>query len=1630
MSLKPTPAQTVQAEAIPSAVVAAQPIKMPTQSAAPAGKFGKRALDDDEERVEQASETGSNGDINLVVGDPVEHGAGAVHLAQAGATTSDAAPAAAGSVPAGEGAGAAAMAGMNTGLLIAGGVLVVAAAASGGGGGSSSAEVAPSIVTGTVVGGPVVPDNELTVNLYRADGTTLLGTGTVNAAGQFTIDVGSYTGVVIARVVNPNANPDYIDEATGQPVDLSASLMAVGVANTGTVTLNINPLTTLAAMKAGDNPSANAVNQANAAVAQAFGITDLTGAVVITTVDASGNANDAYDPADGLSNSEKYGAILAALSGMDQSAGAQATLDALAANLDVDGATGALNATALEAILDGAASADGNTAGSLIAVVSDILARSSASISIDTVAGDNAINAAEIGAGVTLTGTNAAGATVALDIAGNTRDATVTGTTWSYTLVADDYAAMGEGGETLTATATLTTGSGATATTTTANASRAITIDSVAPTLDITSNDTALIAGENAIITFTFSEAPVGFSATDVVATEGTLSGLSVTADAKVYTATFTPTPNLASGNASITVAAGSYTDAAGNAGGSGAAPAIAIDTLAPTVTVTRDADALKIGETATITFSFSEVPSGFDAADITAVGGAVSNLTVTGNPAVYTATFTPTAGFEGNASLSVAAGGYTDAAGNAGGAGAMPTITVDTLAPTVTITSNVAALKIGEMAVISFTFSEAPAGFAADDVATAGGTLGGFAATANPTVYTATFTPTADFEGAASITVAAGSYGDAAGNAGGAGSTPVIAIDTLAPTVTINPVTGDNVINASEHANAVTISGTTTGVEDGQSVTVQINAQSYDATVNGNSWSLSVPAAHIGALADLTTYPVTANVSDLAGNPAPQASQSVLVAISGPVIQIDPIAGDDYLNAAEKSGAMVISGTVSGADGQTLTVNLNGQAYTSVVTAGGWSVTVDAGTVGALADGNYNVTADVSDSTGNPAAQAGRMLIVDTFIATPTVALANDNGVSDSDGLTNDASLNVSAPAADVTRSFSINGGAAAANYTEPVADGVYTVLVNDTDTAGNTASASVTFTLDKTLDTPTLALTNDTGISDSDRITSDAALTFSAPAADVTRSFTVNGGAPAANYTAPGADGSHTVVVTDSDTAGNTRSASITFTLDTTAPTVTVSNTDISADSGPSANDFYTSATAQTVTGTLSSPLAAGDTVHGTVDNGTTWTDITDKVSGTAINWDGATLTPGSDTIGFRVTDSAGNTGAMTGTQAYTVDATAPVFTSGASASFAHLGTGTAYTAAATDASAVTYSLAGTDAALFDIDTNTGVVTFKTPPDTAAPADAGADNVYNFTVVATDLAGNSTQQAVAITVVNAPTLLPSALDNVTNFEVTSPIVLLFSEGIQAVAGKSLHLINDGGVGFRGESTNNSQSILVTDASQISIVGNKLIINPTFDLDLANNYHIEIDEGAFLGVDSGLPTAAFDGTSSLNFATVTPGGFALALAAESQAMNADGEMVTGRKWLDIEGIGSFSNAASSPLDLGDGNYALVAKDHDPAGADANSGYDGIRTGNFWVGANNFGPGDLIYFDDQTNNPANANDLSMTILNHDGNAPTQVQLAGLDLGGFIDITLAGNSAGYDTIALMEAALGTTAIVSA
>ncbi|BAO30157.1 SwmB domain-containing protein [Sulfuritalea hydrogenivorans] len=467
--------------------------------------------------------------------------------AAAGETTGGASGApAAGEAAAGSGAAAGGLGGLGLGGMALGGA---ALAGGGGGGGSAVAAAVNNIITGTVVAGPVLAGSGLKVEIYAANGTTKLGESTLDASGKFTVDVGAYTGIVIARLVDANGGDDYLDEATGVPKDLNANLMATSVVTGGTFTLNINPLTTIAAQKAGlaadgsgGLADAAAVANANAAVAAAFGLTDLTGTSVVATNGGS------YDAADGMSAGEKYGAILAALSGADfaSSGDSQAIIDNLVAAIDITGASGTLSAAGQSAVIAGAAVVDSD-------FIDDVLntvragATAPPAPTINAVAADNIINADEVES--VITGTNETGATVDLGIGGNTRAATVSGTTWSYTLTDADLTAMGQGAETLSATQTDVLGNTGSAGT------RAISVDTVAPVFS-----SATVSGRTLVLTYNEALDATSMPLPSAFRVGGIAQGAPVAGvvDSAAKTLTLTLASPVTYGQTGITV---SYTD-------------------------------------------------------------------------------------------------------------------------------------------------------------------------------------------------------------------------------------------------------------------------------------------------------------------------------------------------------------------------------------------------------------------------------------------------------------------------------------------------------------------------------------------------------------------------------------------------------------------------------------------------------------------------------------------------------------------------------------------------------------------------------------------------------------------------------------------------------------------------------------------------------------------------------------------------------------------------------------------------------------------------------------------------------------------------------------------------------------
>ncbi|MWU83210.1 Ig-like domain-containing protein, partial [Escherichia coli] len=108
----------------------------------------------------------------------------------------------------------------------------------------------------------------------------------------------------------------------------------------------------------------------------------------------------------------------------------------------------------------------------------------------------------------------------------------------------------------------------------------------------------------------------------------------------------------------------------------------------------------------------------------------------------------------------------------------------------------------------------------------------------------------------------------DSAGNS--STQTHDVVVNTASVALTVNTLSGDDVINAAEAGASLVINGSSAQFASGTQVTITLNGKSYTATIQSDgAWQTTVPAADVGALADGASYQVSASAQDSAGNSA-----------------------------------------------------------------------------------------------------------------------------------------------------------------------------------------------------------------------------------------------------------------------------------------------------------------------------------------------------------------------------------------------------------------------------------------------------------------------------------------------------------------------------------------------------------------------------------------------------------------------------------------------------------------------------------------------------------------------------------------------------------------------------------------
>lgn len=220
----------------------------------------------------------------------------------------------------------------------------------------------------------------------------------------------------------------------------------------------------------------------------------------------------------------------------------------------------------------------------------------------------------------------------------------------------------------------------------------------------------------------------------------------------------------------------------------------------------------------------------------------------------------------------------------------------------------------------------------------------------------------------------------DVAGNTSTASNALTITLDTTAPSIAItDPLMGDNLFNAAE-ATAVTLSGTTTDVDNGQTVTLSVSDGTttlpFTTAVSSNTWTTTVD---LSSLSD-GQLTITADVTDVAGNAATQASHTIAKDIDYPSVEVkgpteivtsafdvtisfsEPVFGFELADVTVAEGTGAATNITGSGDAYTVTIDpVLGKTVQVSVAAG---VTADEA-------GNPNLQSNIFEvQAGSPASE------------------------------------------------------------------------------------------------------------------------------------------------------------------------------------------------------------------------------------------------------------------------------------------------------------------------------------------------------------------------------------------------------------------------------------------------------------------------------------------------------------------------------------------------------------------------------------------------------------------------------------------------------------------------------------
>ena len=433
-----------------------------------------------------------------------------------------------------------------------------------------------------------------------------------------------------------------------------------------------------------------------------------------------------------------------------------------------------------------------------------------------------------------------------------------------------------------------------------------------------------------------------------------------------------------------------------------------------------------------------------------------------------------------------------------------------------------------------------------------------------------------------------------------------------------------------------------------------------------------------LGLLAD-GSWNIAATITEPSGNTAVMTGLAVTIDSGAPAVPsgLDLASASDTGSSNSDNNSSDNTPTVGasgGAPGDTMTMIATpsgGGASVSCTFVVGQATSCDLGT---LADGTWNLSANLTDVAGNVSTSPTTLPIsVDSVTpsapSAPDMAAASDTGSSSTDNLTSDSTPRIDVPGGTngdtVTVTATPSGSGTPVSCTFVVgqatgcdlpnlADGDWNIRATLTDLAGNVSppTSGPTLSIDATAVAPTdldLDSGSDTGSSSTDNNTSDSTPTMSAAggATGDTVTFTATNGSTSVtcSYVVPATsctlgtltDGTWNISATITDQLGNISppSSPMSLVIDATAPVApSAPDLDSGSDTGSSSTDNNTSDSTPTMS---AAGGATGDTVTFTATNGSTSVTCSYVVPATSCTL--GTLTDGTWDISATITDASGN-------------------------------------------------------------------------------------------------------------------------------------------------------------------------------------------------------------------------------------------------------------------------------------------------------------------------------------------------------------------------------------------------------